>query len=101
MIVLLTQLGPQVEPSQEKLTINSDNSTARNHTDKLAVGYSHSLVTTQQGEVFSFGYAKCGRLGHPELKDRAVPCRIEAVASRKVTSVSCGFNFSLVLLQGE
>jgi alpha-tubulin suppressor-like RCC1 family protein len=42
----------------------------------MAAGDKHSIVLTESGSVFTFGYNWCGQLGLGNRVDRAVPCEM-------------------------
>ena len=48
----------------------------------------------------SFGYGRCGQLGHGDEEDQHTPKLIEALRGKKVLQVSAGGMHSLVLLEG-
>ncbi|MDF2713359.1 MAG: S-layer protein [Paenibacillus sp.] len=63
----------------------------------VSAGYSHTLVLTVTGDVYSFGSGANGRLGHGDLNDRNSPTKITGLAGKTVTSIAAGKEHSLVL----
>jgi alpha-tubulin suppressor-like RCC1 family protein len=51
------------------------------------------------GEVFSWGDGKCGRLGHGDTEDQQSPKRIEALRSVRARSVAVGDDHALALAE--
>lgn len=74
--------------------INGTNLTA------IAAGGSHSLVLTQLGKVFSFGYNTHGQLGDGTTTDRDIAVAVFSTGvlnGTVVTAIAAGRYFSLVL----
>ncbi len=68
----------------------------------IATGYGHSMVLTDEGEVFSFGEGGCGQLGHGDDEDELVPQVIEELRGTRVVAVATGYGHSMVLTdEGE
>ena len=80
----------------------------------VSVGVSHTVVVTDDGVAMSFGNNEFGQLGHAPATDdedvagkrclvatvpRAVHIPLVGGANRKVSMVSCGENFTVILLQ--
>ena len=61
----------------------------------VAAGGAHSLVLTEEGDVYSFGWGESGQLGHGNTEDRGVPTKIEGLPAMK--AVAAGAKYSLVL----
>eukprot|EP01083_Nonionella_stella_P313022 1121743_1 len=57
---------------------------------QVAVGTYHSLILTEDRNIWSFGRGKKGALGHNDYKDVLQPKRIESVAKHHIKHVSCG-----------
>ena len=60
----------------------------------VSAGSSHSLATTADGTVLSWGDGYSGRLGHGDEQRQLLPKKVEAFAGRRVVAVSAG-NHSL------
>ena len=63
----------------------------------MAAGGGHSLVLTDRGDVFSFGYGREGQLGHGDRADQLEPKRIEALRGFRVVAIAAGERHSMVL----
>ena len=64
----------------------------------IAAGDDHSMVLTDAGEVLSFGWGMCGRLGHgDEAEDKRKPEVIKALRGRRVVAIAAGRAHSMVL----
>jgi alpha-tubulin suppressor-like RCC1 family protein len=64
-------------------------------------GAEYSLaVSSQNSEVYSWGWGDFGRLGHADSADVFVPTPIASLSGRKVTAVACGDTHTLVILDG-
>ncbi len=62
---------------------------------KIAAGYRHSLVVSNNGTVWAWGHNLWGELGTGSLKDSAVPKEVHGIDN--VTDISGGHDFSLAL----
>eukprot|EP01083_Nonionella_stella_P307226 1079064_1 len=56
----------------------------------VAVGKLHSLILTEDGNVWSFGRGDLGALGHPETEDVISPKLIKALEDEYITHIWCG-----------
>lgn len=56
------------------------------------------MALTADGEVYSWGMGDGGRLGHGDSKSRLEPQLIQALASQKVTRISCGSSYRSVCI---
>ncbi len=56
----------------------------------IACGGAHSAVITAQGELYTFGKGRYGRLGHGDSDDQLKPKLVEALAGYRVVDVACG-----------
>ncbi|ESO89418.1 hypothetical protein LOTGIDRAFT_218809 [Lottia gigantea] len=56
----------------------------------IAAGGAHSACITSNGELYSWGKGRYGRLGHGESEDQARPKLVEALKGYRVTDVACG-----------
>jgi len=57
-----------------------------------SAGYDHTVVWTQEGELFTFGHGYYGRLGHGGHQDELVPRLVEALAGKKVIGAAAGID---------
>ena len=61
---------------------------------QVACGALHSMAVTDDGEVYTWGYGKDGRLGHGDEDDLGLPRRVEALRGEKIKSVFAGHDVS-------
>lgn len=74
---------------------------------QVSCGSRHSLVLTRQGILYTFGWGKCGQLGHGDTRDRRAPTVVTALAAsggaggrgRRVVKVSAGGIHSAALTE--
>lgn len=64
---------------------------------QVACGLSHTLVSTDDGEVYSFGHGICGQLGHGDREHKLSPALIRALEGKHITQIQCGFTHSMAL----
>eukprot|EP00466_Bigelowiella_natans_P003691 jgi/Bigna1/45370/e_gw1.120.42.1 len=73
---------------------------ARQRAIQVAVGSQHSIVLTSDGNVFTWGSGKNGRLGHGSVTNKSEPTRIEMFVGgtgHQVVQVAAGEAHSMVL----
>ena len=66
----------------------------------VACGGCHTVVSTANGRVYSFGHGANGQLGHCTFKDKLTPTLIEALSlsgGKFVVQVTCGRSHSMLL----
>ena len=63
----------------------------------VAPGYFHSIATTADGTLWSWGDGGAGQLGHGDQQNQPLPKKIEALAGQRVIAVSAGGNHNLAL----
>lgn len=63
----------------------------------IGCGAEHSLVATDQGEVFSWGWGRYGNLGDGECEDRLLPTKVKGLQGVHVRVVACGWRHSIVV----
>ncbi|EGZ23431.1 hypothetical protein PHYSODRAFT_258036 [Phytophthora sojae] len=56
----------------------------------ISCGAQHSLAITDAGELYTWGSGEDGRLGHGDMRDRAVPRKVMSLLRESVASASCG-----------
>ncbi|CAN0285211.1 unnamed protein product, partial [Discosporangium mesarthrocarpum] len=62
----------------------------------------HTAALANEGEVFTWGEGKFGRLGHGTERNQLVPRMVEALMGKHVGHVSCGgFHSAAILETGE
>jgi len=54
----------------------------------LSVGFGHTAVWTEEGELVTFGEGSWGKLGHGGTGDEGVPRLVEALVGKKVVGAS-------------
>ncbi|MEW5302121.1 MAG: hypothetical protein WDW36_004931 [Sanguina aurantia] len=58
-------------------------------------GWRHSIVVTEDGRMYTFGWGKYGQCGHGEASDQAVPRMVEALEGVQVSAVAGGWRHTL------
>mmetsp|Transcript_22421 Transcript_22421/g.44006 ORF Transcript_22421/g.44006 Transcript_22421/m.44006 type:complete len:716 (+) Transcript_22421:238-2385(+) len=61
-----------------------------------ANGCEHILAITSQGLVYSFGYNSRGQLGHGTTTHVSRPRLVEALATRRVVTISCSYHHTIL-----
>ena len=64
---------------------------------QIECGSEHTLILTQSGSVWSFGWNEHGQLGLGDEKDRWIPTRVSGLGEEKVTRIAAGYGFSFAL----
>eukprot|EP00741_Cyanophora_paradoxa_P016699 tig00020938_g16128.t1 len=77
-------------PRHVKAITFSDFESPTERSLKLGAGAFYTAVVSDIGDLFTFGEAKHGKLGHGEEKHMRVPRVVEAVRERGIRKVSCG-----------
>ena len=67
------------------------------HVCTVATSEVHSLVVSDSGDVYSWGYCSRGQLGHGDYASQSKPKHVETLPGR-VCSVACGICFSVAVL---
>lgn len=61
-------------------------------------GVHHTLLVSEAGRLFSFGFAACGQLGHgSDQSNRTVPTEVKALANEKIVACAAGAHHSLAV----
>ncbi|OQS02913.1 regulator of chromosome condensation (RCC1) [Thraustotheca clavata] len=60
------------------------------HIIAISCGTQHALAISQHGELYTWGSGEDGRLGHGDIRDRAIPRKVMSLLSHRVTQASCG-----------
>jgi len=63
----------------------------------VSAGSQHSLATTADGNVWSWGDGYFGKLGHGDQQNQLLPKKIAAFAGHRVVAVSAGWKHSLAI----
>ncbi|TYZ65813.1 hypothetical protein PybrP1_010746 [[Pythium] brassicae (nom. inval.)] len=64
---------------------------------KVACGAQHSVGITEVGELYTWGSGEDGRLGHGDMRDRAVARKVMSLLRERVVHASCGGAHTAVL----
>ncbi|KAB2001996.1 hypothetical protein ES319_D11G035200v1 [Gossypium barbadense] len=68
----------------------------------ISCGYKHAVLVTKQGQIFSWGEGRGGRLGHGVEADVSQPRLIGALNGSAIGLVACGeFHTCAVTLSGD
>jgi len=88
--------------TESQLTPKWVETLSEDHVVSVALCYAFTLVVTDAGAIFSFGYSDDGVLGHGSLEAVVLPRRIEALAQtgRRFVAVAAGDRHSLALTEG-
>jgi RCC1 and BTB domain-containing protein len=65
----------------------------------ISCGHLHSIVLTQTGEVYAFGYNNRGELGVGNNTNQLIPTLVNGFNSEKIIAISCGTYHSLALTE--
>lgn len=65
--------------------------------EEISCGSYHVAVLTSKNEVYTWGKAANGRLGHGDLEDRKAPALVEALKDRHVRYIACGSNYTAAI----
>lgn len=71
----------------------------------IACGAQHTVAAADDGDVYSWGYGKCGALGHGRSEQDQVfdsvsmPMEVLSLKSQRVVRIACGDTHSAVVLQ--
>ena len=63
----------------------------------VSAGETYSMVLSECGDVYSFGYGEYGQLGHGDAENQLVPRVVSALEGVRCVSVSAGGHHPLVL----
>lgn len=63
----------------------------------VSAGALHSLAVSEQGELFSWGAGRSGKLGHGDEEMRPLPTAVRALEGRRIVRACAGDSHSLVL----
>ena len=64
---------------------------------QVAMGSYHTVVLNSKGEVFTFGYGKCGQLGHGDENDMELPKQVQALKGKWIVQIATGFDHTVAL----
>ena len=66
---------------------------------KISGGRVHSCALTAEGEVWSWGSGRNGRLGQGSSRDSPQPRAVEGLEGWRVVDLACGFDHTLLLVE--
>eukprot|EP00164_Ancoracysta_twista_P004908 GFYU01006672.1.p1 GENE.GFYU01006672.1~~GFYU01006672.1.p1 ORF type:complete len:690 (+),score=188.72 GFYU01006672.1:180-2249(+) len=64
---------------------------------QIACGANHTVVLTDEGDVYSWGGSGDGQLGHGDKKKLVKPKAVQALAGKNISSVACGHRHTAAL----
>ena len=53
----------------------------------VTCGWRHTIVVSEAGNIYSYGWSKYGQLGHGTFQDLLVPHQVLVLNDRKIESV--------------
>lgn len=53
----------------------------------VACGWRHTIVVSENGKIYTFGWSKYGQLGHGDFQDQLVPFQVQALREKKIQAV--------------
>merc|ERR1712169_105093 len=57
---------------------------------QLACGANHTAAITDSGQLYTWGYAVNGRLGHGDEEDQKIPKIVAPMQGKQVRQIACG-----------
>lgn len=61
---------------------------------QVACGSLHSMALTRDGEIYTWGFGKNGRLGHGDEEDQVLPKRLDSLRGEKIKAICAGYDVS-------
>jgi RCC1 and BTB domain-containing protein len=65
----------------------------------ISCGAYHSLVLTNCGEVYAWGYNECGQIGNGCNDNQLIPIKVKGFNNERVVMISCGYWHSMALTE--
>lgn len=65
-----------------------------------AAGYKHTVVWTEEGQLYTFGCGRGGKLGHGEEEDELLPRRVDALMGKRVVGATAGAFHTVAWIEG-
>ena len=84
------RLGREYEVDNQFTPLHVHLPSASHTVEFIACGAEHTLLSTQQSAVYSFGCGDGGRLGLGDVKDRLASCEISTLSGSIILSLSAG-----------
>ena len=66
---------------------------------QIKAGGHHSILMSNKGMLYTFGYGAHGQLGHRSTSNALVPTLVRDMAGKPVKEIAAGWNHTLVLSQ--
>jgi alpha-tubulin suppressor-like RCC1 family protein len=85
-VVTEIELEPRIVPEMENRASAS-----------AACGRAHTVVITDNGNVWSWGDNKCGQLGLGNLNSTSTPKLVKSLEEQEATHVACGADHTVVI----
>ncbi|XP_039252770.1 RCC1 and BTB domain-containing protein 1-like isoform X2 [Styela clava] len=64
----------------------------------IACGSHHSMVLTDDGEVYAWGYNNCGQIGSGSTSNQTTPRKVNAcIGNKRIIHIACGQTSSLAV----
>lgn len=68
---------------------------------EIACGSHHSMVLTDEGEVYSWGYNNCGQIGSGSTSNQSTPRKVNAcIGNKRIQHIGCGPSNSVAVTDG-
>ena len=67
---------------------------------KVVCGLRHTLVLTDSGQVYSYGFGGDGQLGHGDREIQTLPTLVQALSGENIVEIACGDKHSVALTAG-
>jgi len=89
----------QLSQSKNPLLLLPRNVTSFFGTQILRVecGKNHTLLYTEDGELYAFGQGTCGQLGNGSKKNQSSPILLDGFPKNKIASIACGIQHSVAI----
>jgi tRNA A-37 threonylcarbamoyl transferase component Bud32 len=65
----------------------------------ISCGAFHSLVLTNCGEVYAWGWNREGQIGNSCNDNQSIPIKVKSFNNERVVMISCGWNHSMALTE--
>ena len=85
-VITEIELEPRIVPNMENRASAS-----------VACGFAHTVVVTDNGNVWAWGANNAGQLGLGHLNQTPTPTMVEALEEQEVTHVACGNEHTVVV----
>ena len=64
---------------------------------QISCGGFHTAIVCEDGKLYTFGGGEHGQLGHGDKFNRVVPTLVEALATERISQITCGWSHTVVL----